>query len=506
MAEDALVYIGTLVLLPTLLYTLVFWIHFSLLQTYTPHADNMGSAYSASLSGWALRSQPAHIHSSSFVTIRAAAYPFEYLCSKQYADSANSTAAITWLSSTRTFAIQDYLQVNLLDRERLLEAGGGTLADGSLVSLQAPKTDLYISVFPVYRTIDSRGLYVDFAEQNTSNTKVAAFGATRSVATKATAATWRIKEVAKRADGNASGAREIMPIASRFRLVSPDNNNCELSISRSQPLQATAERRAAFLPEYSLECVPKGGVTWTIEHQIARSDRPMAEIPPHAVKPSLLTTTVTYNLLMREINGMLKSDPDQHVPVESAPASWPFLKRPLRMVGAWADETQPKYLLVGNFLVWWVAGFVCTFVHPTLVCLHWVISKRSGGRVLLLLPEDSRKTSMLWVLWAAHYLVFFGMSRTTYLHHYLPALYFAVILAALYVYRLAESAGDVLLTAVSGPFTPRQSACCKRNVLAAFVVAAVVVSWLLAPVTFGTYKPCSFRILRYISALDQQLC
>ncbi|KAJ2616583.1 hypothetical protein EV177_001000 [Coemansia sp. RSA 1804] len=249
-----------------------------------------------------------------------------------------------------------------------------------------------------------------------------------------------------------------MPIVSRFRLVSPENNNCELSISRSLPLQSTAERRAVFLPEYSLECVPKGGVTWTIEHQIARSDRPMAEIPPHAVKPSLLTTTVAYNLLMREINGMLRSDPDQHVPVESAPASWPFLNRPMRMVGAWTDETQPKYLLVGNFLVWWVSGFVCTFVHPTLVCLHWIISKRSGGRVLLLLPEDSRKTSMLWVLWAAHYLVFFGMSRTTYLHHYLPALYFAVILAALYVYRLAESASDVLLTAVSGPFTPSQSA------------------------------------------------
>ncbi|KAJ2523121.1 hypothetical protein GGI11_001551 [Coemansia sp. RSA 2049] len=239
-----------------------------------------------------------------------------------------------------------------------------------------------------------------------------------------------------------------MPIVSRFRLVSPENNNCELSISRSLPLQSTVDHRMVLLPEHPLECVSKGGVTWTIEHQIARRDRPMAEMPPHAAKPSLLTTTVTYNLLMREINGMLKSDPDQHVMVESAPASWPFLNRPMRMVGAWADETQPKYLLVGNFLVWWVSGFVCIFVHPTLVCLRWIISKRSRGRgVLLLLPEDSWKTSMLWVLWAAHYLVFFGMSRTTYLHHYLPAFYFAVILAALYVYRLGESASDVLLMA-----------------------------------------------------------
>ncbi|KAJ2664361.1 hypothetical protein IWW48_000879 [Coemansia sp. RSA 1200] len=48
---------------------------------------------------------------------------------------------------------------------------------------------------------------------------------------------------------------------------------------------------------------------------------------------------------MYEINGMLKRDPDQHVQVESTPASWPFLNHPMRMVGEWADKTQPKYLL-----------------------------------------------------------------------------------------------------------------------------------------------------------------
>ncbi|KAJ2801898.1 Protein O-mannosyltransferase 2, partial [Coemansia helicoidea] len=113
----------------------------------------------------------------------------------------------------------------------------------------------------------------------------------------------------------------------------------------------------------------------------------------------------------------------------SGPLSWPFLIYPMRLVG-WGD-TSVKYYEIGNPLLWWASAVVC-LLYP-LRLLWWALQMqrrcsrwRSLG-AFLRFWDDSR---FLWGGWALHYVPFLFMGRVTYVHHYLPSLYFALLLLA----------------------------------------------------------------------------
>ncbi|KAJ1893659.1 Protein O-mannosyltransferase 2, partial [Coemansia sp. IMI 209127] len=190
------------------------------------------------------------------------------------------------------------------------------------------------------------------------------------------------------------------------------------------------------------------------------------------VKRHLLRDIVWINREMAISNNKLVADPDRYKHTESSPWTWPLLLYPMRL-SAWSD-TSIKYYEIGNPLTWW-ASTLCCLLYP-LQILYWLVCWRRGASAWH--PREFQRywdtTKLLWGGWALHYLPFFLMGRVTYLHHYLPALYFALLLLAYQIQCL-----------VRWYLSPRAM---WPIVLLALLVTAYV-SFVFMPLTFGSGEP-----------------
>ncbi|KAI1788358.1 glycosyltransferase family 39 protein [Ganoderma leucocontextum] len=134
------------------------------------------------------------------------------------------------------------------------------------------------------------------------------------------------------------------------------------------------------------------------------------------------------NVAMATSNNALVPDPDKQDILASNPTDWPLLRVGLRMCG-WGDQ-QLKYYLVGTPVIWW--GGTISLVVGALVAGVYVM--RQQRKYVDMEPREWEhflyvgKVAM--VGWGLHYLPFMIMGRVTYIHHYLPTLYFSVLMLA----------------------------------------------------------------------------
>lgn len=165
---------------------------------------------------------------------------------------------------------------------------------------------------------------------------------------------------------------------------------------------------------------------WTIESHI--NDK----LPPRPEDfkfPSLgfLKSFIHLNQAMMASNNALVPDEDKYDPVASSAWQWPILYLGLRIC-SWADQS-PKYFLMGTPVSTWastaaVLGFM---VYVVILLLRW---QRQY------VDLSNKKDLNLFLMggfypllaWGTHYTPFVIMSRVTYVHHYLPALYFALLI------------------------------------------------------------------------------
>ncbi|PWN19306.1 PMT-domain-containing protein [Microstroma glucosiphilum] len=158
---------------------------------------------------------------------------------------------------------------------------------------------------------------------------------------------------------------------------------------------------------------------------------------------------------------------------DSRPSTWPTMKRGINF---WSKDHRQVYLL-GNPIVWW-GSTVAVLVYVGTRALLMLRAKRGAQDFLdSTIVFYDRTASFLFISYSLHFFPFFLMSRQLFIHHYLPALYFAVLLLAL----LFD-----LLTAGLRP----------RFRLAAATALIVVVVWAyaqFAPLTYAgewTSKGC----------------
>uniref|UniRef100_A0A0W0FF77 Dolichyl-phosphate-mannose--protein mannosyltransferase n=1 Tax=Moniliophthora roreri TaxID=221103 RepID=A0A0W0FF77_MONRR len=149
------------------------------------------------------------------------------------------------------------------------------------------------------------------------------------------------------------------------------------------------------------------------------------------------------NVAMMTSNNALIPDPDKEDILASKPFDWPFMHLGLRMCG-WSDQ-QIKYYLLGNPIVWW--GGTCSLIAFLIVGACYIIRRQRQYRDFD--PPSSnmsererrdggeREWNQWWYVgkiagigWAMHYIPFLIMGRVTYVHHYLPTLYFSVLMFA----------------------------------------------------------------------------
>ncbi|THH32175.1 hypothetical protein EUX98_g2018 [Antrodiella citrinella] len=114
---------------------------------------------------------------------------------------------------------------------------------------------------------------------------------------------------------------------------------------------------------------------------------------------------------------------DRHT-YDSRPASWPRLRRGINF---WVKDHRQIYLL-GNPMIWYLSTGAVVFYLAVRGLL--VLRAKRGFRDFentKVVKYDSL-CGFLFVGWALHYGPFFLMSRQLFLHHYFPALYFAILL------------------------------------------------------------------------------
>ncbi|KAA1469296.1 glycosyltransferase family 39 protein [Dentipellis sp. KUC8613] len=134
------------------------------------------------------------------------------------------------------------------------------------------------------------------------------------------------------------------------------------------------------------------------------------------------------NVAMMTSNNALIPDPDKEDILASKPTDWPWLRLGLRMCG-WGDN-QTKYYLLGTPVIWW--GSTASLIIALAALGVYVL--RAQRRYVDMEPREwdhflyVGKIAMFG--WLLHYAPFMIMGRVTYVHHYLPTLYFAVLMAA----------------------------------------------------------------------------
>lgn len=137
---------------------------------------------------------------------------------------------------------------------------------------------------------------------------------------------------------------------------------------------------------------------------------------------------VHLNVAMMTSNNALIPDQDKEDILASKPYDWPWLYNGLRMNG-WGDH-MTKYYLMGNPFIWW--GSSASLIVYVLVFLWY--KARLQRRIIDLSPQDWEQFTFVGKVaglgWLLHYVPFLLMARVCYIHHYLPTLYFAVLMMA----------------------------------------------------------------------------
>lgn len=131
------------------------------------------------------------------------------------------------------------------------------------------------------------------------------------------------------------------------------------------------------------------------------------------------------NVAMMTSNNALVPDPDKQDDLASQFWQWPILHVGLRMC-SW-DDNITKYFLLGNPLVYW-ASTASLGVVGLIVAWYAIRWQRGYMELNKASMEHIMYSGVYPVIgWFFHYFPFILMGRVTYVHHYYPALYFAIL-------------------------------------------------------------------------------
>jgi dolichyl-phosphate-mannose-protein mannosyltransferase len=108
---------------------------------------------------------------------------------------------------------------------------------------------------------------------------------------------------------------------------------------------------------------------------------------------------------------------------DSRPPSWPVLRRGINF---WGKDNRQIYL-IGNPLIWWAstAAIGLYIAFKGLAVLRW--QRACGDYDHDTFKRFDYEIGMSVLGWAFHYFPFFLMQRQLFLHHYFPALFFAIL-------------------------------------------------------------------------------
>ncbi|KAK9463149.1 Dolichyl-phosphate-mannose-protein mannosyltransferase-domain-containing protein [Lipomyces oligophaga] len=162
---------------------------------------------------------------------------------------------------------------------------------------------------------------------------------------------------------------------------------------------------------------------WNVEQHT--NERLPEPTDSKAYRSPFLRDFIHLNVAMMTSNNALIPDPDKRDDLASRPWQWPILNVGLRMCG-WASDIYKYYLLGNPINVWSSTASVVILAGIAFVYLcrwqrhykDWTVDDLNFFLYSGIMPA---------IGWGLHYIPFMTMARVTYVHHYLPALYFSII-------------------------------------------------------------------------------
>ncbi|ODV67729.1 PMT-domain-containing protein [Hyphopichia burtonii NRRL Y-1933] len=167
---------------------------------------------------------------------------------------------------------------------------------------------------------------------------------------------------------------------------------------------------------------------WNIENN---ENQLLPQTPPDFKLPKtrFLRDFIQLNLAMMATNNALVPDYDKQDDLASSFWQWPSLHTGIRMC-SWASD-RVKYYMIGSPGTTWTSSVgVVVFAFLTLYFLiRW-------QRQIVDFPSSNPQKLKSFLMggiypmfgWGLHFMPFVIMGRVTYVHHYVPALYFAMLI------------------------------------------------------------------------------
>ncbi|KAJ9075272.1 hypothetical protein DSO57_1037707 [Entomophthora muscae] len=382
-----------LILVPIMIYTTCFQIHFIVLRNYTEAASSMSPEFQKTLNGNGLLDAKQDVIYGSKIRIGHVATNGGYLHSHDHTYPGGSNQQQITLYPFRDDNNFWIIEKSLENHNETV--GNEYIMNQDIVRLRHVSTQ---------RRLHSHNVRPVFSDKDYIN-EVSGY-------------TWPDSNDNFRLDimrgdsRNPDSSKRLMAIYTRFRLIHV-NTGCAL-YSRPEKLPDWGFKQQQVF------CIRDGmrpRSEWVIETNIndQLEDSPIVTYG----QMGFFRKFIEINLRMWSSNSELTSS---H-PFDSRPSAWPFLKRGISF---WGKDHAQVYLL-GNPIVWYAGSISVAlyFFVQTIICL---LEKRSIRTPLQALQTKYHSdVGFLTLAWLLHYLPFFLMKRQLFLHHYLPALYFSIL-------------------------------------------------------------------------------
>ncbi|PMD56440.1 glycosyltransferase family 39 protein [Hyaloscypha bicolor E] len=394
--------VAGLIVIPLIVYMLSFALHFAILENSGPGDAQMSSLFQANLRGTEVgKDSPLEIAYGSRATIKNMGYGGGLLHSHVQTYPEGSTQQQITCYHHKDANNEWWFYPNRQQPEHDPEAPPKFVADGDVLRLIHSQTG---------RNLHSHEVAAPVTK---ADREVSCYGNTTVGDEKDHWTMEVVKDVAS------SDRSKIRTLTTAFRL-------------RHNVLGCYLRAGNVNLPQWGFKQIevtcdknnnPKDVYThWNVE---AHWNEKLPAADAGAYKSPFFQDFIHLNVAMMTSNNALVPDPDKQDDLASQFWQWPILHVGLRMCG-W-DDSIVKYFLLGNPLVYWLStaslGIVAVMVAWYLV--RW----QRGYDDLKQADIDQIHYSALYPVlgWFLHYLPFVAMARVTYVHHYYPALYFAIL-------------------------------------------------------------------------------
>ncbi|KFY36447.1 hypothetical protein V495_07875 [Pseudogymnoascus sp. VKM F-4514 (FW-929)] len=400
-----------LIIIPVTFYMAMFAIHFTILQNPGEGDGFMSSEFQATLNSKAMKDVPVDVALGSRVSIRHHNTQGGYLHSHNLMYPGGSKQQQITL-----YPHKDENNIWLLENTTQPldvnnEAINGSYAWDTISPPAFLKNGDTIKLFhiPTNRRLHSHDVRPPVTEADWQN-EVSAYGYEGFEGDANDF--FRVEIVKGKSEGELAKER-VRTIQTKFRLIHVMTGCALFSHKVKLPDWASEQQEVT--------CAKQGTLPNSIWY-IEQNEHPMLGADAEKVNyknPGFLGKFWELQKVMWQTNaGLVES----HA-WDSRPMSWPILQRGINF---WGKDHRQIYL-IGNPIVWWSSTLAVAIfaVFQGIAILRWQRGYKDFNNSTFKRFSYEIGTSILG--WGFHYFPFYLMQRQLFLHHYFPALYFAVM-------------------------------------------------------------------------------